>query len=794
MMVKGMRFFRASLLAGLVVAAFLFLPPVVQTTNAATCNCSNASTSDESSCTACVTHCSGLSSGVTMSSYNGSAGTACLASGDVDPASAPASGSTITGTPETPAAVGAADDAYCTSASGLDQVKCQLLLLIAEILNTVASFLGKILVILVDILISFASYNGFGSAIVVQRGWVVVRDVVNMFFIVVLLISAFATIIGYDTHSFHYKNVLPKLLLMAVLINFSRTLIQLLIDFSQVIMLTFVNAFASAGPGNLVSALKLDQVLRMAPPTGTGGDLSQVASVTGTVDPINIILALMLAVFMLSVSLGVVVIMTAYLIFRIVGIWVALILSPIALFTTALPGRLQKGVDQFSGKYWTRLSALLTGGPVMAFFLWLTFAITQSSAGVGGLAQAVNIQTNNPTVAFLTSIGNSQDIASFIVGVTLMLMGLDAAIGAADNISHTLGNYAKKVGGASTALGRLAAASPLLAGYYLGARPAAQAIGAGANALNRRTNITGTLAGAALPLANRIPIIGQAVRPGLIKATKAVSKQNTGIAEENIASMEGMKTKDKIALLQQEMGRAATDTEKNRYGKELMQLAGEKGANELKQGLMEDATTQMRAARLADLQRSGLNYADAVKRVDSSEEKDLIKNRAGQLADRQVAARQAELLQAARGAADKAKDTDTVRTIDEQFKKNPQLSSDMAGLAKKLVADPNSIKKLSDQAKNDMGLNLAMLQAAGALKVDNSGNIAPDVDSARFDAFIGKVTDKDSKENMEMLAKLVKDSNAGSFTTRNVGQMVMGRDEKNRKRIMSLPTKEAPST
>ena len=41
-------------------------------------------------------------------------------------------------------------------------------------------------------------------------GWVIVRDLVNMFLIIVL-VSAFATIIGYDS-SFHYTKVLPETL------------------------------------------------------------------------------------------------------------------------------------------------------------------------------------------------------------------------------------------------------------------------------------------------------------------------------------------------------------------------------------------------------------------------------------------------------------------------------------------------------------------------------------------------------------------------------------------------------
>jgi hypothetical protein len=133
---------------------------------------------------------------------------------------------------------------------------------IIQLLSWIVEMLGKVFIFLVDIFLGFARYNGFGDAQPVKIGWVIVRDICNMFFIVVLLISAFSTIIGWDS-SLRYNAVLPKLLLMAILINFSRTLVQVLIDFSQVVMLTFVNAFRAAGAGNFTAAFRINQLLSM---------------------------------------------------------------------------------------------------------------------------------------------------------------------------------------------------------------------------------------------------------------------------------------------------------------------------------------------------------------------------------------------------------------------------------------------------------------------------------------------------------------------------------------------------
>jgi hypothetical protein len=51
-----------------------------------------------------------------------------------------------------------------------------------------------------------------------SNGWVITRDIANMFFIVILLVIAFATILQIE--QYNYKKWLPKLILMAILINF----------------------------------------------------------------------------------------------------------------------------------------------------------------------------------------------------------------------------------------------------------------------------------------------------------------------------------------------------------------------------------------------------------------------------------------------------------------------------------------------------------------------------------------------------------------------------------------------
>ncbi|MHB8903921.1 MAG: hypothetical protein ACYC40_02375, partial [Patescibacteria group bacterium] len=125
--------------------------------------------------------------------------------------------------------------------------------LLAGICGAIVSALGWILIKLMGILVYFAQYNGFIKSTVVTNGWVIVRDICNMFFVLILLIIAFATILRIE--EYNYKKWLPKLILMAILINFSKMICGLLIDAAQIVMLTFVNSFKDVAGANLTSAL-----------------------------------------------------------------------------------------------------------------------------------------------------------------------------------------------------------------------------------------------------------------------------------------------------------------------------------------------------------------------------------------------------------------------------------------------------------------------------------------------------------------------------------------------------------
>lgn len=228
---------------------------------------------------------------------------------------------------------------------------------IGGLIGWIISALGLILVLVMKALVSVAQYSNFIASPAVENGWMIVRDVCNMFFVLILLIIAFATILGIE--KYNYKKWLPKLILMAILINFSKTICGLLIDFAQVVMLTFVNAFKDIAAGNLISNLGITDILTLAESDNTVGFWQIVGSYV-------------LGLIYVLIALVVIVTMLAMLVMRIVMLWIYIVLSPLAYLMSSFPDG-----AKYSSQWWSEFTKNLIIGPVLAFFIWLSFTSLQ---------------------------------------------------------------------------------------------------------------------------------------------------------------------------------------------------------------------------------------------------------------------------------------------------------------------------------------------------------------------------------------------------------------------------------
>ncbi|MFA5062309.1 MAG: type IV secretion system protein [Patescibacteria group bacterium] len=249
--------------------------------------------------------------------------------------------------------------------------------LIGTILLTIAGWFIQISIFLLKFVITLGGYNGYIRSPAVNIGWIMVRDITNMFFVIVLLIIAFATILGIEDYS--WKKLLSKLIFAAVLVNFSRQIAGIIIDFAQVIMITFINGVAATAGGNLINMFNVNNILNLArqakPNEITPGNVF-LASLGGLVFSA-----------MMMVTMGVFAIM---LLARMVMLWVLIVLSPLAFVLNVLPKT--KG---YADRWWKEFGNNVVSGPLIAFFIWLAFV----TLGSGDIQSDITSSANNPLPA-----------------------------------------------------------------------------------------------------------------------------------------------------------------------------------------------------------------------------------------------------------------------------------------------------------------------------------------------------------------------------------------------------------
>jgi hypothetical protein len=317
--------------------------------------------------------------------------------------------------------------------------------------------LSQVLKLELLILPVVAEYNNFTSQDGVVEGWQAMRDLSNMFFILILLVIALATIL--KIQSYGYRQLLKKLLIVAVLINFSKTIVGIAIDFSQVIMLTFVDVIKGIAAGNVLNALGLHKIMQQGE-----GTAESVGS--------SVVVAYFLGAIMLLITVMVMVAFLAMLAMRIVTLWVLIVLSPLAFLAFTFPK-----TEKYFNEWSEELLKNLIAGPSLAFFLWLAFSITgrgdvnNSFSDVPGANDASD--PNSP-VFDASKAASPTNVLNFVVGIAILVAGLQMtaksgaagagmAGGMASKIKSAPGRVGRKAGGLAMA-GAAAGAKTLYQG------------------------------------------------------------------------------------------------------------------------------------------------------------------------------------------------------------------------------------------------------------------------------------------------------------------------------------------
>ncbi|MEI8360984.1 MAG: hypothetical protein WCG01_02555 [bacterium] len=300
--------------------------------------------------------------------------------------------------------------------------------LLANLFYALTTAMGYVLVFLFDILVKIAQFSTFLQAPPVLTGWPIVRDICNMFFILVLLVIAFSTILQINNN---WKKELPKLLMAAVLINFSKTIAGLCIDVSQIFMLTFVNAIAQNGAGNFAIIFGVDKTAMLP---STNDALTGLKTMAGAI-----------AGFIASCITAVVtVFLLAALVSRIVKLWIYLILSPAPyLLNTFSQGK------KYASTWWADFSKELICPPLLMFFVWLALTIgSMSDTQFGSMGLQGNLATDTTMTAVVNggiALFTDGPFQRYLIVIGFLMAGLQISSQCGGSVGSAMGKATKKV-------------------------------------------------------------------------------------------------------------------------------------------------------------------------------------------------------------------------------------------------------------------------------------------------------------------------------------------------------------
>ncbi len=239
-------------------------------------------------------------------------------------------------------------------------------------------------------------------------GWTVIRDISNMFFILIMIVIGLAAILRIEKYD--YKHLLPEVVMMALLVNFS-----------YVIATTIISAVDTI---TAIFATRHGEIWAFVYGYVNFSDLATLPNgwMSGMVQGISKIL-------FTFVALAAFLALTGLFIIRLVGLYVLIIFSPLAYVLDILPA-----TKHYAHEWWEYFIKYLVWAPVAMFMVKLTILVTKSKEFTASESAFQYIIV----MAFLWG--------AVIVAEHAGMVGGKAVVNAAEkfshNIAHKVGHYA----------------------------------------------------------------------------------------------------------------------------------------------------------------------------------------------------------------------------------------------------------------------------------------------------------------------------------------------------------------
>ena len=286
--------------------------------------------------------------------------------------------------------------------------------------------------------------------------WGNIRNIANVIIMIILLVIIFSQVTGYGIDNYGIKRMLPKLIIMAILVNLSFIICQLLIDLSNIVgsglmgMFTQVSGASSTSDTSFIGSMITGFFAAGA--TGGPAAVAAFSTVIGVASEAIVIALVVAAIVFLLVVIIAVVVLFLMLGAREVIIVLCIILSPLAFAAYILPN-----TQNLAKKWWELFKAAI-----------VIFPICGAMAGISNMLRAMY---NPGTKANEYTDGTELNTWGYAILLILPYLGYFLIPILLKNALSALG----KVGGALTALGNTV-------------KNGGKAVGSGAMKMGQNTN------------------------------------------------------------------------------------------------------------------------------------------------------------------------------------------------------------------------------------------------------------------------------------------------------------------
>ncbi|MDD5396962.1 MAG: hypothetical protein PHW24_02775 [Candidatus Moranbacteria bacterium] len=248
--------------------------------------------------------------------------------------------------------------------------------------------------------------NGLLNKTAVRDVWMMVRDTLNMTFILILLFAAFCTIFQID--KWNLKKVWLNILINALLVNFSFPIARFFIDVSNVAFYYFVNHLFSSTSTVTGSSI-----------FSTFSSSSKLASLLAPEDYMSYDVAYLVAMIIVTFIMGMTILIVAALfIVRLVALAMLVMFSPVGFVGYIFPS-----TSGYADKWWTQLFSYSFFAPIMIFIMAISIRITEVMGKENFQSFTSNANANAPH-------GQADFIAQaafFTIPIIIIWMGIGVA-------------------------------------------------------------------------------------------------------------------------------------------------------------------------------------------------------------------------------------------------------------------------------------------------------------------------------------------------------------------------------